>query len=87
MRIAAVLLACLLPLAGCATLVYPERRGQDCDRYEVDWPPAVVDGVLYLLGVVPGAVALGVDAGTGALWECSGGKRREAGDPSVCAPW
>lgn len=68
MRALALLAA--LALSGCATVLYPERRGQTCDEYAIDWPPAVLNSALLLFGVVPGAMAFGVDATTGALWEC-----------------
>ena len=68
-RSAVVLLA--IWLVGCATILYPERRGQSCGRYLIDVTPALLDAGLLLFGVMPGAVAFGVDATSGSLWECA----------------
>lgn len=69
-RLSAVFLAvlCLLPLpcAGCGTLFYPERRGQDSG--DIDPTVAILDGVGLLFFVVPGLVAYVIDFSTGAIY-------------------
>ena len=63
-----------LQVAGCGTLLYPERRGQVGGRLDVG--VAVMDGLLCLLFIVPGVVAYIVDFGNGAIYEGGGGGRR-----------
>ncbi len=75
MRRAAIL--CLtavlaLQLAGCGTVLYPERRGQVGGR--IDPGVAILDGLGLLLFFVPGVVAFGVDFTTGAIY-LPGGRR------------
>ena len=54
-------------LAGCGTLLYPERRGQRGGG-RIDGGVAVMDGVGLLLFIVPGLVAFIVDFSTGAIY-------------------
>ena len=67
-RLATTALAALLAfqLAGCGTLLYPERHGQRSGRVD----PAVLlfDGALLLVFLVPGLVAFGIDFHTGAIY-------------------
>ena len=62
----AALGAVALPLTGCGTLLYPERRGQTGGR--IDPGVAVLDGVGLLLFLVPGLIAFGIDFSTGAIY-------------------
>ena len=59
-------LAAALSLAGCGTLLYPDRHGQRGGYVD----PAVVllDGALLLLYVIPGLIAFGIDFHTGAIY-------------------
>lgn len=58
------------PVAGCGTLLHPERRGQTGGRIDVGI--VVMDSLLLLLFVVPGVVALVVDFGNGTAYEPGG---------------
>ena len=61
---AAVLALALLP--SCARIMHPERVGNT--NGEIDIGPLVVGCLLFLPGIVPGAIALAVDFGTGAIF-------------------
>ena len=67
----AVLASIGLQLAGCGTLLYPDRRGQTSGH--VDTGIVVMDGLWCLVFIVPGVVAFIVDFGNGAIYE--GGRR------------
>ena len=58
--------ALVLHLAGCGTLLYPDRQGQKGGR--VDPGVVVMDGVLLFFFIVPGLVAYGIDFYTGAVY-------------------
>ena len=53
-------------LAGCGTLMHPERRGQKSGR--VDPAVAVLDGIGLLLFIIPGLIAFAIDFCTGAIY-------------------
>ena len=53
-------------LAGCGTIIYPGRRGQQPGK--IDAGVAVMDGVGLLLFLVPGIIAFAVDFSTGAIY-------------------
>jgi len=53
-------------LAGCGTILYPARRGQQTGK--IDAGVAVMDGVGLLLFVIPGVVAFAIDFSTGAIY-------------------
>jgi len=55
-----------LSLAGCGTLIYPERRGQTGGR--IDPAIAILDGVGLLVFLIPGMIAFAVDFTTGAIY-------------------
>jgi hypothetical protein len=55
-----------LSLAGCGTLIYPERRGQSGGR--IDPAIAILDGVGLLVFLIPGMIAFAVDFATGAIY-------------------
>ncbi len=55
-----------LSLAGCGTLIYPERRGQTGGR--IDPAIAILDGVGLLVFLIPGMVAFAIDFATGAIY-------------------
>ena len=56
----------MVQLAGCGTLMYPERRGQT--QGQIDPGVAVLDALGLLLFIIPGLVAFAVDFGTGAIY-------------------
>ena len=58
--------ALVLHLAGCGTLLYPERQGNKGGR--VDPGVIVMDGVLLFFFIIPGLVAFGIDFYTGAIY-------------------
>ena len=55
-----------LQLAGCGTLMYPERRGQRGGR--VDVGVAVLDGIGLLFFIIPGVIAFCVDFSNGTIY-------------------
>jgi hypothetical protein len=65
----------LLQVAGCGTIIYPERRGQRSGRIDVGI--AVLDGLGLLLFIIPGVIAFAVDFSTGAIY-LPGGKSKKA---------
>ena len=54
-------------LAGCGTLMYPERRGQGRGG-RVDWTVAGMDAVGLVFFFIPGVIAFGVDYYNGSLF-------------------
>ena len=56
----------IIQLAGCGTLMYPERRGQKGGK--IDAGVAVLDGVGLLFFLIPGIIAYAVDFSTGAIY-------------------
>lgn len=56
----------IVQLAGCGTIMYPERRGQRGGK--IDAGVAVLDGVGLLLFILPGLIAFAVDFSTGAIY-------------------
>ncbi len=67
----------LFQVAGCGTVIYPERRGQQAGRIDVGI--AVLNGLGLLLFIIPGVIAFAVDFSTGAIY-LPGGKSRRARD-------
>jgi len=61
-------LACLLlaGLAGCGTLFFEHRHGQDSGK--IDPNVVLLDGVGLIFFIVPGLVAYAVDFSTGAIY-------------------
>jgi len=57
-------------LAGCGTIIYPERRGQASGK--IDPAVVIMDGIGLLFWVIPGLVAFAVDFATGAIYSPSG---------------
>ncbi len=56
----------IVQLAGCGTLMYPERRGQKGGK--IDAGVAVLDGVGLLLFLIPGIIAYAVDFSNGTIY-------------------
>ena len=56
----------VVKLAGCGTLMYPERKGQSDGKIDVG--VAILDGLGLLLFIIPGLIAYGVDFHTGAIY-------------------
>lgn len=54
------------PLAGCGTILYPERRGQTGGRLDVG--VVALNGIGLLLFLLPGVIAFAVDFSTGAIY-------------------
>jgi hypothetical protein len=62
-------LACavlIVQMAGCGTLMYPERRGQRGGR--IDAGIAVLDGIGLLFFIIPGVIAYAVDFSNGTIY-------------------
>lgn len=62
--LASVLAVTLLP--SCARIMHPERTGNS--NGEIDIGPLIVDCLLFIPGILPGVIALGIDFGTGAIF-------------------
>ncbi len=58
--------AALGGIAGCGTLLYPERRGQKGGR--IDWKVVAMDGAGLLLFFIPGVIAFAVDIIEGTIY-------------------
>jgi hypothetical protein len=65
----------LVQLAGCGTLLYPERRGQTSG--EIDPTVAILDGIGLLFFLVPGLVSFAIDFSTGAIYLPGGQRSRD----------
>ena len=63
---AAVCFTLMAQLAGCGTLMYPERRGQKGGRIDVG--VAVLDGIGLLFFLIPGIIAFAVDFHEGTIY-------------------
>ena len=72
----ALILAGLLTsqLAGCGTVFYPERKGQQSGS--IDPVVAIADGIGLLFFILPGVIAFAVDFNNGSIY-LPGGKRAE----------
>ena len=69
----ALIIALMIHLAGCGSILYPERRGQTGGR--IDTGIAILDAAWLLVFIIPGVVAFGVDFTTGAIYLPGGTKR------------
>lgn len=61
-----VSLLLVIQLAGCGTLLYPERRGQTSG--DIDPGVAILNGIGLLFFIIPGLVAYAIDFSTGAIY-------------------
>ena len=64
--LASGILGGICSVAGCGTILYPERRGQRTGT--LDTGVVVLDGLGLLLFFVPGVIAFAVDFSTGAIY-------------------
>jgi len=62
-----IMMVFITQIAGCGTIMYPERRGQKIHG-DVDTRIAVLDAVGLLFFIIPGLIAFGVDFYTGAIY-------------------
>ncbi len=53
-------------LAGCGTIIHPERKGQKDGR--IDPGIAVLDGIGLLFFIIPGVIAFAVDFSNGTIY-------------------
>jgi len=56
----------IFQLAGCGTLLYPERKGQKSGKIDVG--VALLDGVGLLFFFIPGIIAYAVDFSNGTIY-------------------
>lgn len=56
----------IVQMAGCGTLMYPERRGQRGGRIDVG--VAVLDGIGLLFFIIPGIIAYAIDFSEGTIY-------------------
>jgi hypothetical protein len=64
-----------LPLAGCGSLMFAERNGQEPGK--LDPNVVLLDGIGLIFFIVPGLVAYGVDFATGAIYLPDGVEKGE----------
>jgi hypothetical protein len=65
----------LAMLGSCATILYPERKGNTGGQIDVG--PLILDCLWLIPGLIPGIVALAVDFVTGAIY-LGGGKKKSS---------
>lgn len=58
--------ALIFQLAGCGTILHPERKGQKGG--DIDVGIAILDGLGLLLFLVPGVIAFAVDFSNGTIY-------------------
>ena len=63
------------PLAGCGSLMFAERNGQEPGK--LDPNVVLMDGIGLLFIILPGLVAYGVDFATGAIYLPAGVEKGE----------
>lgn len=68
----------VIQLAGCGTIIHPERRGQASGR--IDIGIAILDAAWLIVFIIPGVIAFGVDFTTGAIYMPSGRHRLASPD-------
>ena len=61
-----VIAVLIVQLAGCGTILYPERKGQKGGRIDVGI--AVLDGIGLLAYFVPGVIAYALDFNNGTIY-------------------
>ena len=61
-----LLVSMLLPIAGCGTIFWPERKGQPAGR--LDPKVVALDAVGLLLFFIPGVIAFAVDFNNGTIY-------------------
>jgi hypothetical protein len=61
-----VLAVLIVQLAGCGTLMYPERKGQKGGR--IDFGVVFLDGIGLLAFLVPGILAYALDFYNGTIY-------------------
>jgi|SaaInlStandDraft_4_1057021.scaffolds.fasta_scaffold215501_1 hypothetical protein len=60
------LIAMLVQVTSCGTIMYPERKGQAAGR--IDAQVAILDGIGLLFFLVPGVIAFAVDFSNGTIY-------------------
>jgi len=61
-----VVVAFIVQMTSCGTIIYPERRGQTSGQLDVGI--VLLDAVGLLFFIIPGIVAYAVDFSTGAIY-------------------
>ena len=56
----------IVQLAGCGTIMYPERKGQKSGK--IDSGVAILDGIGLLFFLIPGIIAFAVDFNNGTIY-------------------
>lgn len=75
-----VIVALVLQLTGCGTILYPERKGQKSGR--IDPAIAILDGIGLLFFLVPGVIAFAFDFNNGTIY-LPGTAKSALDEPSV----
>lgn len=66
-----------LTVAGCGTVLHPERRGQPAGP--LDWKVVALDAIGLLFFFIPGVIAFAVDFNNGTIYLPSGGHASSTG--------
>jgi hypothetical protein len=67
-------------VTSCGYLIYPERRSQDVSAgAELDPMVILLDGLLVLVGILPGLIAFAVDVSSGCIYMPVDGRVSERG--------
>ena len=61
-----VFVVLIIQLAGCGTIMYPERKGQKGGR--IDLGVAILDGIGLLVYLIPGIIAYALDFNNGTIY-------------------
>lgn len=72
-------------IAGCGTILHPERKGQPAGP--IDWKVAALDGLGLLFFFIPGVIAFAVDFNNGTIYlppeDCAERGRKADGRPLI----
>jgi len=68
-----------LGLSGCGYVIYPERRHQTLTGTTLDPMIIVLDGLLILVGVLPGIIAFAIDVSSGCIYMPAGAQGQARG--------
>lgn len=75
------ILALLLNLAACGTIMHPERKGQAAGG-QIDVGVAILDGIGLLFFIIPGVIAYAVDFSNNTIYLPHGGRHLSSQDTS-----
>ncbi|MBU1240592.1 hypothetical protein KJ865_12850, partial [Myxococcota bacterium] len=84
-----VLFLSIFTFTSCGYILYPQRRNSNARGGQMDVAVLVMDILWLLPGIIPGIVAIAVDASTGAWYKSGGptilGEKKRAEKPTMLA--